>query len=108
MTVLGHVPTKAEILLRRGCDWTWFIGVDSEDDPLPDDTDVTLYVYSRDNTELLAFWPAVTVEPGGAQLQIYADDHAAIPDGAKFTIVLAKPGYPKTPWFEGRVSKANR
>lgn len=107
MLVLGHVPTKAEILLRKGCDFTWFLEVE-DDDPLPDDTEVTLYVYPRDTQDVLAFWPAVTVEPGGAQLQIYADDHEIIPDGAKFTVILHKPGFPKTPWFEGRISKVNR
>lgn len=108
MQTLGHTPVKAEILLRKGCDWTWLLTVDESDDPLPDSTTVTLYVYSRDGDTLLGFWPAVEVLPGSAQLQIYADDHALIPDGAKFTIVLAKPGFPKTPWLEGRVSKANR
>lgn len=107
MLVLGHVPTKAEILLRKACDFTWFLGV-GEDEPLPTSTTVVLYVYSRDSAELLGFWPAVSVEPGGAQLQIYADDHELIPDGAKFTVILQKPGFPKTPWFEGRISKANR
>jgi hypothetical protein len=107
MLVLGHVPTKAEILLRKGCDFTWFIEVE-DDEPLPDDTTVTLYVYSRDSVELVAFWPAISVVPGGAQLQIVADDHEIIPDGGKFTVVLQKPGYPKTAWLEGRVSKVNR
>lgn len=107
MATLGHTPVKAEILLRKGCDWTWSLTVD-DDDPLPDGTTVTLYVYSRDGDTLLAFWPAVDVLPGAAQFQIYADDHAVVPDGAKFTFILHKPGYPRTPWLEGRISKANR
>lgn len=107
MLVMGHRPTKAEILLRKGCDFTWELTVD-EDDPLPDGTVVTLYVYERDAETLIGFWPAVEVLPGAATLQIYADDHALIPDGAKFTVTLEKPTYPKTPWLEGRVSKANR
>lgn len=107
MLVLGHVPTKAEILLRKGCDWVDFVEV-PEDDPLPASTTVTLYVYTRDGVELIAFWPAVLVEPGGAQFQIFADDHEIVPDGAKFTVVLKKPGFPKTAWYEGRVSKVNR
>lgn len=107
MAVLGHVPTKAEMLLRKGCDFAWFLGVD-DDEPLPDDTTVTLYAYSRDSAELLGFWPAVSVQPGGAQIQILADDHEIIPDGGKFTVILEKPGYPKTAWLEGRVSKVNR
>ena len=108
MLVLGHIPTKAELLLRKGCDFTWFLEVEDDDEPLPDATVVTLDVYSRDSSELLAFWPAVSVEPGGAQLQIYADDHEIIPDGGKFTVILEKPGFPKTAWLEGRVSKVNR
>ena len=107
MLVLGHVPTKAEIILRKGCDYADFVEVDA-DEPLPDGTTVTLYVYARDGVELIDFWPAVEVSPGGAQLQIYADDHETVPDGAKFTVILHKPGFPKTPWFEGRVSKVNR
>lgn len=107
MQVLGHRPTKAELLLRKGCDFVWALTVD-EDDPLPDDTTVTLYVYPRDTWDVLAFWPAVSVEPGRAVLQIVADDHEIIPDGGKFTVILEKPGFPKTAWLEGRVSKVAR
>lgn len=107
MQVLGHVPTKAEILMRKGCDWVFPVEVE-DDEPLPDGTTVKLYVYNRDSTELISFWPAASVEPGAAQFQIYADDHEIIPDGAKFTVILEKPGFPKTPWFEGRISKVNR
>jgi len=107
MQILGHVPTKAELLLRRGADFTWLLTV-ADDEPLPAATTVTLYVYERDGENLIAFWPAVEVLPGSAQLQIYADDHANVPHGAKFTVILEKPDYPKTAWLEGRVSKANR
>lgn len=107
MQVLGHVPTKAEILMRKGCDWVYPVEVE-DDEPLPDDTVVTLYVYPRDSMDVIAFWPAVEVLPGRAQFQIFADDHEIIPDGAKYTVILEKPGYPKTPWFEGRISKVNR
>lgn len=107
MLVMGHRPLKAEILLRAGCDFTWLLTV-ADDEPLPDDTTVTLYVYERDGETLIAFWPAVEVLPGSAQLQIVADDHANLPDGGKFSVILEKPGFPKTPWLEGRISKANR
>lgn len=107
MQVLSDTPTKAEIILRRGCDWTRFVEV-PEDEPLPDDTVVTLYAYPRDGGDPIAFWPAILVEPGGCQFQIYADDHEIIPDGARFLVILAKPGYPKSPWFEGRFSKGTR
>ena len=134
MLVMGHVPTKAEILLRTGCDFTWTLTV-SDDELMPEDTTVKLYVYERDAETLIGFWPAIMVPgeiiegstevetvagnptvvtvpdqlvPDQAQLQIYADDHALIPDGAKFTVILEKTGYPKTPWLEGRVSKVNR
>ena len=107
MPVFGHTPTKGEILLRKGCDFVWFLEVE-EDDPLPDGTQVTLYVYTRDSEDIIAFWPAAEVWPGGVQFQIFADDHQPVPDGAKFTVILHKPGFPKTPWFEGRISKVNR
>lgn len=107
MRVLGHVPTKCEILMRKGCDFADLVEVE-DDEPLPDGTTITLYVYSRDSSELIGFWPFVEVEAGGGQIQIYADDHEIIPDGAKFTVILEKPGFPKTPWYEGRVSKVNR
>lgn len=107
MLVLGHVPTKAEIVLRKGYDFTWALTVE-EDDPLPDDTTATLYVFERDGETLIGFWPAVEVLPGRVQFQVYADDHAIIPDSAWFSVALEKPGFPKTPWLEGRVAKANR
>jgi hypothetical protein len=166
MLVLGHVPTKAELLLRKGADFTWTLIVNAKE-LLPDDTTVTLYVYERDGDNLIGFWPALmvpgeiiegevipeeiiegteevpeetvielvagnpkvvvipavpavpervipervlpdTLVPDQAQLQIYSDDHAVIPHGAKFLVVIEKPGFPKTAWLEGRVSKANR
>lgn len=107
MQLWSDVPTRGEILLRKGCDWTKKIDV-PEDDPLPDGTSVTLYAYPRDSWDVLAFWPAVEVLPGGCQFQIFADDHEIIPDGGKFLVILEKPGYPRTPWFEGRFSKGTR
>jgi len=107
MGVLGHVPTECEFLMRKGCDFAVLVEVE-DDEPLPYGTTFTFYVNSRDGSELVGFWPFVEVEAGGGQIQIYADDHEIIPDGAKFTVILEKPGFPKTPWYEGRVSKVNR
>lgn len=107
MRIIGHVPTKVEVVMRVGYDFVEFVEIDG-DEPLPEGTTVTWYFHPRDSDDVLAFWPSVLVEPGGAQIQILADDHAVIPDGARVTVALQKPGYPKTPWFEGRVSKANR
>lgn len=107
MWASDHVPTKSEIVMRRGCDWVDGLDV-PDDDPLPDGTTVIFYAYPRDSNDVLAFWPAASVLPGGARFQIYADDHEIIPDGAKYTVILQKPGYPKTPWVEGRISKVNR
>lgn len=62
MQILGHRPTRAEMLLRKGCDFTWELEIDA-DELVPEGTTVTLYVYPRDSDEVLAFWPAIMV-PG--------------------------------------------
>jgi hypothetical protein len=69
-------------------------------------TTLTLKIYDREGQQLGA-WPAVAVEPGGALVQISAEDLAPIPDAATFRVYVQYPDSQDLCWYRGRVWRRN-
>lgn len=99
--MIGYEPIVDNMVIVTGQGLSHFFGL-PEGDAFPYGTTVTLKVYARDNSQLAA-WPAVTVEPGGALVQINADDLDAIPDSASFRVFVEYPGEEPLCWYRGRV-----
>lgn len=99
--MIGYEPIVERMVVITGQDFTHFFGADDLD-PLPVGTTLTLKFYNRDNQQLGA-WPAITVTPSGALVQITADDLDPIPDGALFKVFVDYPTGETLCWYRGRV-----
>jgi hypothetical protein len=97
--VLGYEPIVEKMVVISGQDFSHFFGVETN---FPIGTTVTLKIYDREANQLGA-WPAVAVEPGGALVQITADDLDPIPDAAQFRVYVQYPDGQDLCWYRGRV-----
>lgn len=98
--MLGYEPIVENMVIVSGQDFSHFFGV--EETPFPYGTTLTLKIYSREGSQLGA-WPAVVVEPGGALVQIDADDLDPVPDAASFRVYVQYPDSQDMCWYRGRV-----
>jgi hypothetical protein len=99
--MLGYEPIVDRMVVVDGQDFTHFFGADQLD-PFPVGTALTMKIYSRDGDQLGA-WPAVTITPSGALVQITADDLDPIPDAATFKVFVEYPDGQNLVWYRGRV-----
>jgi hypothetical protein len=98
--VLGYEPIVEKMVVVSGQDFSHLFGV--ENSPFPNGTTLTLKIFDREGQQLGA-WPAVAVEPGGALVQITADDLDPIPDAATFKVFVEYPDLQTLVWYRGRV-----
>lgn len=103
--MLGYEPIVEKMVVVSGQDFTHFFGVENSS-PFPNGTTLTLKIFDREGQQLGA-WPAVAVEPGGALVQITADDLEPIPDSALFRVFVDYPGDQALCWYRGRVWRRN-
>lgn len=99
--MIGYEPIVEKMVVITGQDFTHFFGVESYD-PLPAGTGLTLRIFDRENNQIGA-WPAVSVQPGGAQVQITATDLDSVPDGGLFRVNVEYPDGNDLIWIRGRV-----
>ena len=99
--MIGYEPIVETMVIIDGQDFAHFFGVE-DDSPFPNGTLLTLKVFDREGQQLGA-WPAVAVEPGGALVQITADDLDPIPDSASFRVLVDYPDGTSVCWYRGRV-----
>lgn len=100
--MIGYEPYSDELVITKGQAFSAYLSVTAED-PFPENTSASLYMYSRDGQTQLGFWPATLVEEGGAQFQIDADDLNGIPDGARFRVYVTYEDSVPTCWYRGPV-----
>jgi hypothetical protein len=98
--MLGYEPIVEKMVIVADQDFAHFFGV--EGSPFPNGTTLTLKIFDREGQQLGA-WPAVAVEPGGALVQINAEDLDPIPDSALFRVLVSYPGGQDLVWYRGRV-----
>lgn len=99
--MIGYEPIVDNMVIVTGQGLSHFFGV-LDNDPFPYGTAVTLKVFAREGQQLGA-WPAIAVEPGGALVQINADDLDDIPDSATFKVFVEYPDSEPLCWYRGRV-----
>lgn len=99
--MIGYEPISEKMLVIKGQDFSHRFGV-TEDDPLPDGTDLVLKIFERDDDSQIGAWPAVTVEPGGAHVQITAADLEIVPDASVFRVYVVYTDETLC-WYQGRV-----
>lgn len=104
--MIGYEPIVETMVVIAGQHFSHYFEVE-EESPLPDGTEVTLKLYDRLGAQQLGAWPAVTVEPGGALVQITADDLDPIPDAALFRVYVDYPDTTALCWYRGRVWRRN-
>lgn len=101
--MIGHEPLTLDWVVSRGQGLTYLFET-TDDEPFPDDTVLSVYVYGPRNGEVpIGLWPAVGYEPGAIQVQIESEDLDVIPDGSTFQVFLEMPGFPRVCWYRGRV-----
>lgn len=71
----------------------------------PDDTTVTLEVYSKDWADTLAVFSASVVEEGGARFNVMASDWLGIPSWSRFRIYINYPDIGPKPMYKGSIVK---
>jgi hypothetical protein len=96
--MIGNLPLKERIILTSG-PLEYELKTDP-DDGFPDDTEATLYIYSKDWLTELGFWP-LTVLPGLVRVSVTEEDVAALPSHCRFRIYVTYPGEARRPWYEG-------
>lgn len=99
--MLGYEPIGEKMVIIKDQHFTHFFGVE-DSSPFPNGTTLTLKIFDRDDQQLGA-WPAVAVEPGGALVQITAEDLDPIPDSALFRVFVDYPTGETLCWYRGRV-----
>lgn len=99
--MIGHEPLVDTMVVCPGQDFSHFFGVEP-DDPFPAGTGLTLRIFDRRGIQVGA-WPAITVHPGGAKVQITAEDLDVIPDSAVFRVHVEYPDGTDLVWIRGRV-----
>lgn len=102
--MIGYEPIVDNMVVITGQGLTHFFG--TTEDPFPTGTEVVLKVFSRDGAQISA-WPAVVVEPGGALIQINADDLTNLTDSMEFKVFVEYPGDQPLCWYRGRVWRRN-
>jgi len=100
--MLGYEPLVDKMIVIAGQDFSHFFGVDQLD-PFPTGTELVLKILARDDGEQLGAWPAISVQPSGALVQITADDLDPIPDGAVFRVYVTYPDEQDLCWYRGRI-----
>lgn len=103
--MIGYEPIVDKMVVITGQDFSHFFGVE-EASPFPNGTTLTLKIFDREGQQLGA-WPAVSVSPGGALVQINANDLNPIPDGAAFRVYVSYPDTTELCWYRGRVWRRN-
>lgn len=103
--MFGYEPIVEKMVVVDGQDFSHFFGVDTHY-PFPNGTTLTLKILDRENNQLGA-WPAVAVEPGGALVQINADELDPIPDASQFRVYVQYPDGQDLCWYRGRVWRRN-
>ena len=99
--MIGYEPIVEKMVIISGQDFAHHFGVE-ETDPFPAGTGLTMRIFDREGNQIGA-WPAVTVQPGGAKVQITADDLDIVPDAASFRVHVEYVGGPNLEWIRGRV-----
>lgn len=99
--MLGYEPLVEKMVVVSGQDFSHFFGTQSSS-PFPSGTSLTLKIFDREDSQLGA-WPAVAVSPGGALVQIDADDLDPVPDAATFRVYVQYPDGQDLCWYRGRV-----
>jgi hypothetical protein len=99
--MIGYEPIVEKMVVISGQDFAHHFGVE-ETDPFPADTGLTLRIFDREGNQIGA-WPAVSVQPGGAQVQITADDLDIVPDAAVFRVHVEYADGTDLIWIRGRV-----
>lgn len=100
--MLGYEPIVEKMIIIQGQDFSHFFGVEDVA-PFPSGTELVLKILTRDDGEQLGAWPAIAVEPGGALVQISADDLEVVPDGAVFRVFVTYPDEQDVCWYRGRI-----
>lgn len=100
--MIGYEPTVESMVIVTGQDFSHYFHV-KEDDPFPSGTQLVLKILDRDGETQLGAWPAVTVEEGGALVQITHEDLSNVPDGASFRVYVTYPDSQDLCWYHGRV-----
>jgi hypothetical protein len=103
--MIGYEPLVEKMVVITGQDFSHFFGVEP-DDPFPAGTGVTLRIFDRESNQIGA-WPAVTVQPGGAQVQITAEDLDLVPDASVFRVHVEYADGTDLIWYRGRVWRRN-
>ena len=103
--MIGYEPIVEKMIVIDGQDFSHFFGVEQHF-PFPHGTELTLKIFDREGQQLGA-WPAVAVEPGGALVQITADDLDPIPDASQFRVFVRYPDGQDLCWYRGRVWRRN-
>lgn len=104
--MIGYEPVVDKMIIVSGQDFSHFFGVEPTN-PFPVGTGLTLKIYERDDGDQIGAWPAVAVQPGGALVQITADDLALVPDGAVFRVYVTYDDDQDLCWYRGRVWRRN-
>jgi hypothetical protein len=104
--MLGYEPLVEKMIVVSGQDFSHFFGVEAND-PFPTGTDLVLKIFERDDGDQLGAWPAISVQAGGALVQIDHEDLALIPDGAVFRVYVIYPDDQELCWYRGRVWRRN-
>lgn len=99
--MIGYEPFVEKMVIIGGQDFIHWFGVDPHD-PFPTGTGLTLKMFDREGNQIGA-WPAVVVKPGGAQVQITAEDLDGIPDASVFRVHVDYPDGTDVVWIRGRV-----
>ena len=101
--MIGNQPRMEDLCITTGQDFVEYFGVKTGEQ-FPDGTTLMLHILSTDMSTLLGFWPAVLVEPGGAQFQIDAEVLDDIPTAARYRIYVQFPEVaPRLCWYRGSV-----
>ena len=100
--MIGYEPYVETMTVIDGQDFSHFFEVE-DDEAFPPGPTLTFKILARDNKQQLGAWPAVTVEPGGALVQITAEDLINIPDASQFRVYVDYPDGQTLCWYRGRV-----
>lgn len=105
--MIGDYGTvRADMVIRRGQDFVHVFELASGE--FTPGTEGDFEIYSRDKTALLGYWSASLVTLWAVTVQVLAELHDAIPDGAFYTLYVREPGYPRVAWYEGPVWRRGR